>query len=252
MRNLRLTPLIVSIIGTLLCIIAPVLIFFLMIKPTDDQIATQQATYDANSSSLGPIPLNNAKKGLQTAKDSLAEAQTEWDTTLRTKNPVIDQADRFVAWKQYWTEMEYTLGPLVQKFWMKDIQGPHRNANGVIALGTVSLPAPSSDPNSVTGAVLTIPLKMVPWPAPATGTGGGGGSTGGSGGDIQVLGTFQAGLNHIQSWNNFSRLVQIDDVALSGYSPFITTSYDATIYEFMRNSDKPGTAVPSGGTTPGK
>jgi hypothetical protein len=79
------------------------------------------------------------------------------------------------------------------------------------------------------------------------GMGGGfGGAGGGRGaGTIKVQGTFSEILHHISTWNNFNRIALIDGFTLSGNSPDLVGSYDVTIYEFPRNTDKPGKQVPS-------
>jgi hypothetical protein len=77
---------------------------------------------------------------------------------------------------------------------------------------------------------------------------GGGGfpGGGGAGGGMKVVGSFPLLLKHIKSWDNFNRIAEVTDFSLSGNSPYLTGSYDVSIYEFPRNYDKPGKAVPSG------
>ncbi len=240
MRGFRLTPLIVIIVGSVLCVLAPVLIFFLMIKPTNEAIAAQQVTYDQNSAFLGPGPLNEANKKLADAKVQLKQTSDQWDFIMRTKNPMIDLSDRWKAWQQYNNEVLVTLGPTLNKFWMRDVFGKKKGKTSAVApLGSLGFTASiSSDPNSVKGGILTIPITQVAWPTDGSLIAGTGGS-----GSISVIGTFQGDLDHIGVWNRFSRIVQVDGLSLSGYSPFITATYSAKIYEFMTNSDKVGPEV---------
>jgi hypothetical protein len=246
----------VAIIGSVLTIGIPVGVFFGLIKPEMDKIAAQKATYDANSQYVGPAPLNTHKQALQAAVNQVAAAEARWDGITRTKNPDIDLSDRFLAWRQLTRELEFVLGPSVEH-WL-----PH---TGIQPLGIIYLDAPSPDPNAVPPSVITVPLRMAPFPTASAGPGGGGGesatpasfsaapSGGGGGGSttgsMNVLGTFPGILHHIESWNKFSRIVVIDNVSLSGYSPIITGSYNATVYIFTTNGDKEGTPVPSGAAT---
>jgi hypothetical protein len=159
---------------------------------------------------------------------------------MKTKNPVIDLSDRWKAWQQYNNEVLVTLGPTLNKFWMRDVFGRKKGkTNAVAPLGSLGFTAAiSSDPNSVKGGILTIPITQVPWPADGSLIAGTGGTS-----TISVIGTFQGDLDHVGVWNRFSRIVQVDGLSLSGYSPFITATYSAKIYEFMTNSDKMGPTV---------
>ena len=248
MPAFRLTPIVIIIVGSVLCIGAPVGIYFGVIKNTQQKIADQQAIVDANQKYVGPGPLMAAQRALETAKSQLVQTQGEWDFIMRTKNPKIDMSDRFTAWEQYWKELGYTLAPMIDKFWLRNVRSAKGHADVAVPLGRLSYDGKvSPDPNNfVSGSILTIPLSMTAWPQ-----GGANGqsftSSGGGGGSISVMGTFDADLRNVGEWNKFSRIVKIDGLSLSGYSPFITASYNATIYEFLTNADKPGPAVPSGG-----
>ncbi|MDR3710020.1 MAG: hypothetical protein P4L33_17130 [Capsulimonadaceae bacterium] len=244
MQAFRLTPLVVTIVGALACIIAPVLIFFLMIKPTNAKIAEQQAILDQNQQYVSPGALVAAQRKLDDANKQLAVTQQQWDFIMKTKNPVIDLSDRFIAWQQYMNEIGPTLYPMVNRFWLRNVYAKKRDPNAAIPLGTIAIGAtPNPDPNSVKGPILTIPLTMVGWTGHAGPNEQATASAGGS--SIAVMGTFQADLNNVAQWNKFSRIVQIDGLSLAGYSPFITATYSAKIYEFVTNADKPGPDVPS-------
>lgn len=246
MQASRIPPLWIAVIGAVLCIAAPVIMFFLMIKPMNEKIAAQQAIVDANAQYVGPGPLMDAQRKLAQAKSDLTEEQQQWNYIMTTKNPKIDMSDRFLAWEQYWRELEYNLSPILNKFWLRNV-AMARRGGAAVPLGTLTFPGPSSDPNSVNGTILTIPLTMDAWSATGDQGGGGGGQVGGSqGGTISVMGTFPADLQNVANWNKFSRIVEVDGLTLSGYSPFITASYNAKIYEFLTNADKPGPAVPTG------
>jgi len=261
MGKFRVTPPIVAGIGAFLCILAAVLLYVLMIKPTQASLATQTARYLAVQT-YTKASVDQQQKLLAAANKSLADAIAQWNVYQLNKNPTIDLADRFQAWKQLYHELEFTLGPDIDNFLAK-------NKSGAIRLGTVHLPAPPNDPNDVKEAIIKIPIVLDPFPAPSTGPGGGGGAasvsggfkaSGGGGaapgagtGGISVIGTFDQDLNQVVSWNNFNRIVWVDHVSLSGYSPFIVATYDANIYEFTTNPDLLGAALPTDvGTTPGK
>ena len=60
MGKFRLTPLIVSIVGSVLTIGIPVAVFFLLIQPEQAKITAQEAAYQQNAAYVGPAPLAKA------------------------------------------------------------------------------------------------------------------------------------------------------------------------------------------------
>ena len=161
-------------------------------------------------------------------------------------------SDRFLAWRQLTRELEFTLGPLVEH-WL-----PH---SGIQPLGMIYLDAPSPDPNAVPQSIIAIPLRMAPFQSTGGNgggggggmpSGGGGGAPGGAGGgSMSVLGSFTDILKHVENWNKFNRIVLIDTVNVSGYSPIVTGTYNATVYILPTNGDKIGAPVPSGAAAAG-
>ena len=246
-----LTPAIVAGVGTFLCILAGVLIFILVIKPSQDDLAAQQARYQ-KVSTFDQLAVDAAKKDKAKSQAELDASKNKWDYIQTHYNPTIDLTDRFKAWQELVKELEYNLGPDIDNFMTK-------NKSGAIRLGTAHVMAPPSDPNDVKDAVIKIPITLEPFPAPSSGNGGGGGGGGtsssgfsggssgggGGGGGVSVIGTFDQDLNQVESWKNFNRIVKVDGVSLTGYSPFIVASYNATIYEFTTNSELIGAPLPT-------
>jgi len=132
--------------------------------------------------------------------------------------PPYDVSDRFRAWKQISYELEAYLGPDIER-WVP--------RTGVTLLSAVSVQAPPSSPNGITNVPMVIPI---------------------GGGSVSVGGSFRNILAHILRWNNFNRLVLIDNLQLAGTSPYMEGTYSAKVIIFPQNEDKIGAAIPEAGS----
>lgn len=216
----RISPWAVAGIGAALSLLAIAGIIFLMIKPTLDQTAAQQAIYDQNYPDSTASAQNTAKKQLAAAKLQVKQIQFQYAVKAAAKMPRYDVSNRTLALKQLTNELTQTLGPLIQHQ-LNATPGAHSNTQ-------VVLPAPPVSPNDITAAPVVIPL-----------------------GTITVTGDFRHILQHYYNWQHFNRLVLVDGLALTGNSPYMTGSYTATLYIFPQNDTKLGPIIPEAGTGTG-
>jgi hypothetical protein len=260
-------------VGTLICIIVLAVAIFLVLKPKYDSKTDADAKYAAAADYAHDAKLPQAQADLKKAEEDVAATKARYGNLMANKNGNVSISgnDRISDWVQYCREMTDVLPSTLNKWWTRDLK--RHNGNVAIPLGTLTVPLPSMDPDSLDGKTFTVPVSMTPWPARATSSGrtgmggmspamgmmmspmgrgqsmGGGGGRGGAtqqGGDIRVIGTFSQVLNNVESWNNFSRLAQVDGLKLEGYSPFITATYHVTLTEFYKGSDKPAPKMNAG------
>lgn len=207
MKTSRLSPAIVAVIGVALCLMAAGGIVYFLIKPTQDQIAVQQARYDENYPDSTPQVQAQAKKALATAVIQVNNIKQEWAIKEAALMPPFDVGgDRFKAWHQLSYELAHYLGPDLER---------QMKTTGVASNVTFKLPPPPVSPNDITNAPVVIPL-----------------------GQITVNGDFRRILTHFYDWQYFNRLVLVDGLALQGNSPYMKGSYTATVYLFPQNDDK--------------
>lgn len=219
MKLNRVSPWVVAGIGIALSLLAIAGIFFLMIRPTLDQTAAQQAIYDQNYPDSTLSAQRNAQKGLTEAKLKVQQIKFQWAVKSAARMPRYDVSNRTLALKQITYELTRYLGPDIQH---------QLHVTGVVSTTQVVLPAPPLSPNDITAAPVVIPL-----------------------GTITVSGDFRHILAHFYKWQYFNRLVLVDNLVLTGSSPYMTGTYDATLYIFPQNDDKLGPIIPQAGTGTG-
>jgi hypothetical protein len=191
--------------------------YFLLVQPKSQLAAKYKAIYDPIAKYTDPVTgpqlLDAAQTSLVNANKQAVVVGAQWSEVLNTKNPRIDYSDRWKAWLQWGTEADYDFAPRLNSF---------LKHTGVATLTSIAGPSFPSDPNA-------IPMGLLEFPLPT----------------ITVFGSYNQIVNHLASWNRFSRIVVVDNLALQGYSPFMTGTYSATEYVFTRNAGKPGPPVPS-------
>ena len=224
MRSTRISPIAVAVIGSVLSILAVVLIAFLMIKPNQEAYNAADARYNAAYPDSTPMAQKTAKDKLIKAQKDARAIYAKWDATQHQLMPKFDVSHRYEAWGQLAHELSYNLGPSLER-WMSH--------TGVIRMTNISIQAPPNSPNQITGAPIIIPI---------------------SGGGLSVGGDFRSLLTHVVAWNSFNRLVLIDGLQLSGNSPFMSANYKAQVIIFPQNGDnvdKPIGTAGTGGATGG-
>lgn len=221
MKASRINPIVVLIVGTILCLISGIGIYTVLITGTQNRISDAQ-TRITSAGDVSIAAENGAKQDVAKATVQVAEARVQWSQRQAALMPPYDVSDRFRAWQQISYELEQYLGPAIER-WVP--------RTGVTLLSDVSIAPPPPNPNSVTNAPLVIPIGS---------------------GNISVGGSFRSILTHVLRWNDFNRLVLINNLALQGSSPKMLGTYNASVIIFPQNEDKLGPAVAgagSGGTS---
>lgn len=210
MRGTRLSPIVVAVTGIVLSLLAVGGIAYFMIMPVLAKTTTAQGRLDAARGDATPQAKTKAQKELAQAKIDVQNTKNKWVVIQNTLMPPYDVSSRYTAWQQISQEMSYRLGPNLQRY---------MRSTGVVPLSPVAISAPPASPNAVTGAPLVIPI-------------------GGQNGAVSVGGSFKGILKHIALWNNFNRLVLVDNLALHGNSPFMEGNYSASVIIFPQNDEK--------------
>jgi hypothetical protein len=218
MKTARLSPLIVAVVGGVLSLLALGLLFFLLIKPTQESIASQQARLDTNAPGTEPLaPGSDRQRGLDAnkkkaqadlvqAKINVQKTKMQWAQVEAALMPPLDVSNRFKAMRQLTYEFTHYLGP--------DLQHQLTVTKGATSPTVFSLPAPPTSPNDpmIRSGVLQVPL-----------------------GAVTVNGDFHHILAQFFNWQYFNRLVVVDGLSLNGNSPYMVGSYTATLYIFPQN-----------------
>ena len=215
MKLNRVSPLIIAAAGVVLSLLAIAGIYFLLIKPTQDETAVQQGIYDQNYPDSTPASQKAAQKTLADAKVKVQQTKFQWAVKSAARMPRYDVSNRTLALQQITYELTRYLGPDVQH---------QLKVTGVKSDTQVVLPTPPLSPNDITAAPVVVPL-----------------------GTITVTGDFRHILTHFYEWQYFNRLVLVDGLTLSGSSPYLSATYTATLYIFPQNDDKLGPIIPGAG-----
>lgn len=215
----RINPILIAVIGVVLCLAAVGGITYFLILPerTKSDAATQR--YNAAYPDSTPQAQKAAHLDLVKAQGQVQQAQLQWRVIENTIMPRYDVSHRYLAWQQLSHELAINLGPSIQRW----IPLTH-----VVPLTDITIAPPPASPNAITAAPLIVPIGS---------------------GTLQVGGSFRNILYHVQQWNNFNRLVQIDGLALHGNSPYMQGEYTAKVIIFPQNDTvlgKPITAAGSG------
>lgn len=217
--RVRLTIPQIAIIGSVLTVLAAVGIFFGLIRPLQDRMTAANAKYESNE--VNALRRPQVEEQRRAAQREVATAQREFARyEARYMKPSIDLTNPLIAVQQRWEEQTNRLGPMTLRFLRAD-----RSVR--IAQQAITVPAPPSDPNAATESLITLPL-----------------------GNVSVIGSFRNVLNHAERWNRFTRLVLVDNLTLTGNSPFLTAQYSLTCYIFTRGTPQ-GPPVPSVGEAGG-
>jgi hypothetical protein len=219
-------PIIVAVVGAIACLLAFILPYFFLIQPTQGKIDADVATYNAAFNDSTPTAHAAAQKQLDDANTQAAQIRSDWHVKETNLMPPFDVSHRDTAWKQLAHELSENLGPSLER-WMSHA--------GVVQLSSIAIQAPPNSPNGITGSPIAVPIN--------------------TSGQMTVGGPFSALLTHILKWNDFNRLVLIDQLKLAGNSPNMEASYTATVFIFPQNSEKIGATMSeagaAGGTTGG-
>lgn len=228
MTATRLNPIIIAVIGVVLCLAAVGGITYFLILPERTKVDAATQRYQAAYPDSTRQQQQLAQADLLKAQGEVQQAQLQWRVIENTIMPRYDVSHRFTAWQQLNRELAVNLGPSIQR-WIPRTR--------VVPLTDVTIAPPLPNPNSITAAPLIVPIGS---------------------GTVQVGGSFRNILYHIQQWKNFNRLVLVDGLALHGNSPYMQGEYSAKVIIFPQNDtslDKPiasaGGAAGAAGAAPG-
>jgi hypothetical protein len=194
----------VIIIGCVLCVIAGVAQYFLLIKPKMEAYKVAEARYNAAVVLGNPQAENKAIADRNDALANKAVAEQKLQVQMERRMPDLSFARRDLGMIAYWKEILRKMGPLLQSF-AHDPKMDQVYAQFV-------LPAPPINPNDPLFDRPIIGYEL---------------------GNVTVVGgSFKAVLNNIRRWNNCRRLVMIGPPVLDGSSPKLRAAYSATCYVF--------------------
>lgn len=196
----KLKRLHVIIMGALLCVITGVGFFFLLINPVMKEKALTQTEYEASKAIADTLPM--ATQDFNAAKVEVSAAEGQFAAYEQSKMPNLSFAQRDQGMLDLWHEQVEVLGPLLIRC---------ASRGGVRLTSEITIPAPDTNPNAMPTDLITIPI-----------------------GNVTVVGDFPSILRNIRAWNTCPRLVRVDKPSISGVSPFLTASYDITVYIFPK------------------
>lgn len=206
----------VIIIGSVLCVLVGVAIFFLMVKPQQEALKDVEGKIASASVKGNPGALASAERALQQAYADHNIAQQDLNEQMELRMPYLNFSQRDIGMGQLWEEQIMTLRPLLLKY--------ARYKGITITGGEMKIPDPPFNPNSdvFDKDVLEIPI-----------------------GDIQVAGDFGSIVSYVKRWNNCDRLVMLGPLKLEGVSPYLRASCKMTCYIFP--VEKGGPKIPKAG-----
>ena len=220
MQLAKLTVAQIWIISAVLSLLTILSLWYFLLKPGEDKIVQQSGVISTNKADADG--LDAAKADVTKANKEVEVAKLEWSRYDKKYDPRIDTDNVWKGANQLWKQQMFELGPHIRDFITKD------KTVQITSMG-LQLPAPSSDPNVVSG------LTMIPYEL----------------GTITVVGTFENILRHVERYNTFDRLILVHDLSLSGNSPSLTGTYAITCYIFPQGDGKgkntPIPQAPSGG-----
>lgn len=211
----------VIIIGSVLCVIAGVAMFFLQIRPQKLAFAEAEAKYKTHSVKGNPQAKAAAEEAQRMALNGLSIAQAQMDRQMQLRMPNLNFSRRSIGMLALWKEQIKTLGPLLESF--------ARDKNVVVRGANFQIPAPPVNPNDTLFEQDVLEFKL---------------------GNVTVSGDFKHLMDNIRRWNNCKRLVMVGPPSLGGVSPELTQTYSITCYIFPAAKAQQGVIEPlaPGGT----
>lgn len=193
----------VIIIGSVLCVLAGVAMFFLQIKPQKDAFNVAEARYTKAVVKGNLSAKEAAIRQRENAMLDLQMAQAQLDIQMKLRMPNLNFARRDIGMLSLWKEQIKTLGPLLENF--------AKDKNVTVQGANFQIPAPPANPNDTLFEQDVLEFKL---------------------GDITVSGDFKHLMDNIRRWNNCRRLVVVGPPSLGGVSPELTQKYSLTCYIF--------------------
>lgn len=199
----KLKKLHVIIIGSVLCILAGVAIYFLLVKPQQAQYKVMEARYQAAIPQGTQQAVDQATRSFNDTVHQLDLTQQMLDAQMKRRMPDLSFERRDVGMLALWNEQIKTLGPLLQSFL-------HDNSVDVVSSG-FTIPPPPINPNSDVFDKDMLEFDL---------------------GSVSVSGDFKSVMNNMRRWNNCRRLVMVSAPTLAGVSPSLVATYNLKCYIF--------------------
>lgn len=206
----------VVIIGAFLCIAAGAALYFLMIKPKQEEYANTSAAYEAANAIAITEP--QAIKKVIDAKNKLEMTQQNLNMEMSRRMPNLRFEQRMQGMMALWREYNRDMRPI--------LNGYARSARRVTADAAFNFPTPPYSPND---AIFENDMISVPL------------------GNVVAVGDFRSLMDSIRNWNNCSRLIMVDQPTLAGSSPNLAMTYKVTCYIFPYSKATPDSKVKMAG-----
>ncbi|HLK61062.1 MAG TPA: hypothetical protein VKU00_31140 [Chthonomonadaceae bacterium] len=219
----RLTVMHINIIGAVAALILGVALFFILIKPKNDDIAKTKADWAASESQGGTdSAVKTAQSGLVTAKKDTERIKKQWAVDEKYYMPELKFDKDLLAMYES-RGYQPPRGPQIgfkdlPAYWGKWITGWYDSQvnQGVVRTPDTVFPIEGfpADPNYLaTLTSITFP-RGKPWNV------------------TLECKSFADAMNHLRRFNRMQNMgvPVINNVALSGQSPQLTLSYELALY----------------------
>lgn len=204
----------INLLGLGITLVAALFLFFLMIKPHQDDIKSVQAdTANVQSNGGTQTALDQKKSDLKKAQAQGVKAQADWvkNSSVYMPDLKLNGPDVLTTYETRLIKLPAYFGQYVTNWYAQ------QSKYGVTLNPGISFPVPAfpPDPNAVsTVDHLTLPGDGRDW-------------------GVQVTAkNFDAGMAHLRRINSMTKhgMPVIDNVALSGQSPNLQMSYSLALY----------------------
>jgi hypothetical protein len=192
--------------------------FFLQIKPQNEQYAQAKAEYDKASVKGNEVAKAMAIEEKNKAILDFQVAQAQLDVQMKLRMPNLNFSRRDIGMLALWKEQIKTLGPLLEGF--------AKDKNVVVRGASFTIPPPPVNPNDALFEQDVLEFKL---------------------GNITVSGDFKHLMNNIRRWNNCRRLVMVGPPTLGGVSPELQQTYSLTCYIFPAVKADPSNKIQMAG-----
>jgi hypothetical protein len=228
----RLTLLHINIIGIVTVLLLAVILFFALIKPKQDEIATTNASVQSTIQAHGTAADVEAhKKDLAKTKVAAARTEEEWKVQSATYMPTLPYNAKSDPLQVYFFQRvdKDKLGfrdiPTVWGRWVTAWYDAQRNY-GISRLPGTEFPidAFSTDPNAIANIEhLTFPADGKPWPV-----------------RVEAK-SFDEAMAHLRRFNTMQKhgMPVVSNVSLSGQSPHLEMDYTLALYIIPPPSSTP-------------
>jgi hypothetical protein len=201
----KLTRAHVVIIGVVIALILGGGFYALGFRKTNENLATLKGRLDTAEGTISQRA--KFQKQLDDAKREVAEAKAKYALYKKTKMPkppidlrAQDPKGKVLAMMNLWAEPR-RLYHLAQDFALSTDKVAVRTQFGV--------PAQPSDPSQIPTTIIELPL-----------------------GTVTAIGTLDDVLAYFKRWNQFSRVVAVDNLVLDGTAPLLQGTATLTAYIF--------------------